>query len=234
MSCLNVERDAKEMIQSEIAAIKTLTNSIINEALAIKFAEGDTQPQIEAEYTSSLFDIMELYTDSDQPITSFRNAFRRVMNDAFNTTAETGWTDGGASLPINDDLRSWLNSEIETEIAYIDDVFTELKELRKTGTPDEQTDFIQAKAEGYAGALIGIYDYAKMAAQPERDGEWREGDTIDKCDTCVGLDGQVHLLRWYLENGYIPQQRGSETLECGGWMCLCTIVDPKTGEQLVP
>jgi hypothetical protein len=214
------------------ATIKTITSQVFDAAL--KFSEGDSQPGIEAEYTASLFDIMEVYTDSDQPITSFRNAFRRVANDAFNATASVGWQDGGASLPISEDLQSWTNGEIEKEIGYIDELFAQLRDLRKTGATDEQNSFMADKAEGYAGALIGIYNYAKMQAAPDRDGKWFYGDTVEHCETCSSLEGQVHPLSWYIDNNYIPQMRGSETLECGGWRCLCTIRDPKTGEQLIP
>jgi hypothetical protein len=216
-----------------IVTIDRITGAVLDAAFALKFSAGQDQGGIEAEYTSSLFDIMELYVDSDQAITSFRNAFRRVANDAFNATALVGWTDAGNEAPISEDLQSWVNGEIETEISNIDSLFTDLRDLRKNGTADEQNAFIAAKAEGYAGALIGIYNYAKMQGKPEQEGEWVYGDT-DHCATCDELNGQVHPLAWFADNGYIPQQRGSGTLECGGWRCQCVIRDPKTKEQLVP
>jgi len=221
------------MQASDIATISHVIEQVQEAAFALKFAAGQSQEGIEAEYTSSLFDIMELYVDSDQAITSFRNAFRRVANDAFNATAEIGWTDSGNEPPVSEELQTWVNGEIETEIGNIDSLFADLRELRKTGTDDEQNAFIANKAEGYAGALIGIYNYAKMSAKPEQDGEWEFGDT-DHCDTCADLNGQVHPLNWFVDNGYIPQQRGSEALDCGGWNCQCVIRDPKTKEQLIP
>lgn len=222
------------MFSYDLVTISTIIDRVQDAAFALKFSAGQDQGAIEAEYTSSLFDIMELYVDSDQAITSFRNAFRRAANDAFNATAEIGWVDSGNVPPMSDELQGWVNGEVEREIAYIDGLFAELRELRKTGTAEEQNTFIANKAESYAGALIGIYNYAKMSAKPEQMGVWREGPTSDKCNTCVWLDGQEHPLSWFVDGGYIPQQRGSGTLDCGGYKCQCTIVDPKTGEQLIP
>lgn len=221
------------MQESDLATIAALIDQVQDAAFALKFAAGQDQGGIEAEYTSALFDIMELYVDSDQAITSFRNAFRRAANDAFNATAEIGWVDAGNDPPISNELQAWVNSEITTEVGNIDSLFSKLRELRKNGTADEQNAFIADRAEGYAGALIGVYNYAKMAAKPEQEGEWQFGDT-DHCDTCADLNGQVHPLSWFADNGYIPQQRGSETLDCGGWNCQCAIIDPKTKEQLIP
>jgi hypothetical protein len=221
------------MLESDAFTVSRIIDQVQEETWALKFSAGQDQGGIEAEYTSSLFDIMELYVDSDQAITSFRNAFRRAANDAFNATAQVGWTDAGAKLPISSDLQSYVNGEIASEIAYIDGLFGELRDLRKTGTADEQNSFIADKAESYAGALIGIYAYAKMAGDPEREATWREGPTSDKCDTCVWLDGQTHPLSWFLDNGYIPQQRGSGTLTCGGYKCKCKLVDA-SGKQIIP
>ncbi len=222
------------MIQSEIDTIKSLTNNIIGEATAIKFTEGQSLEDIKSEYGLSIHDIMDVYSTSDRIVTGFRNTFYRATTEAFTTTAETAWTDGGASLPMTDELSSWIDGQINNEMAFIDDLFAQLRELRKAGIEEDINIFIEARTEGYVGALQGVYNYAKLAAAPDRDGQWAEGDTIEKCETCLGLDGQIHPLRWYKDNNYIPQQRGSETLDCGGWRCLCTIRDPKTGEQLIP
>ena len=51
--------------------------------------------------------------------------------------------------------------------------------------------------------------------------------------TCADLNGQKHPLKWYREEGYIPQEAGSVTLDCGGWKCQCRVLGPD-GEQLLP
>jgi len=81
---------------------------------------------------------------------------------------------------------------------------------------------------------VGVYAEGKMMGEPNRDGKWELGATEKYCTTCASLNGKIHPLTWYLDNGYIPQEAGSGTLECGGWNCDCTIVDPKTGEQIIP
>ena len=49
---------------------------------------------------------------------------------------------------------------------------------------------------------------------------WVYGDT-DHCTTCETLNGKREKLSWFVLNGYIPRQPGSETLECGGYRCQC-------------
>lgn len=62
---------------------------------------------------------------------------------------------------------------------------------------------------------------------------WRLGATEKHCRTCARLNGKRKRLKWFTSRGYYPQQNGSETLECGGWRCECTLRDDK-GKQVLP
>jgi hypothetical protein len=141
--------------------------------------------------------------------------------------------DGGGEGPMPDSLTEYVNQQVDAQFTFIDDVFAKLKELRKSGTQDEQAAYIEGRADGYTASIQGIYSYAKIEAGGDRPGKWEYGDT-DHCETCADLNGQIHPLSWFVDNGFIPQQTGSPTLACGGWRCQCRIVDPETGDQLVP
>lgn len=66
-------------------------------------------------------------------------------------------------------------------------------------------------------------------------GEWVLGATEEHCSTCLRLSsGAPHRLSWYIKRGYIPQEPGSPTLECGGWRCDCEIRSARTGQTLLP
>lgn len=221
------------MTAPDPATIRRLIEALQAKIIAtVKFKPGMGLPAIEREYQGRLESAMSDYIDSDRSVTAFRNAFRRAANDAFNLTASAGWSDGGQDGPMSDGLQSWVNDRIDREIAFIDDLFRQLRQMRQAGEPT--ADFITARAQGYTASLQGIYNYAKMAAMEDRPGKWIYGDTVQHCATCAGLHDEVHPLSYYLDNDLIPQQRGSLTLECGGWECDCSIVDPETGEQLIP
>jgi len=201
----------------------------------LKFSPGQSLEDIQAEYRDKLYVVMQDFLQSSDPVTAYRNEFDRYVNDAFTVAFIAGWADAGAS-ELTDEARNAINDHISQETQFVEALFVQLKALREDDEigMDDKLASAQAHADRYAQTLVGVYALGKMMGAPERDGKWRLGATEQHCSTCAGLNGQVHPLSWYLENGYIPQERGSSTLECGGWNCDCTIVDPKTGEQLIP
>ena len=197
------------------------------------FKPGMSLQQIENEYRQTLTDVMARYMESDRPVTAFRNEMRRAANDAMTLAGYAGWADGGGSGDLPNEVLNWIISRVYSETAYIEEVFWKLKELRKSGAPQEQQDFIAARVEGYVASLVGVYNYAFMHASSTTMGIWKLGRTEKHCDTCYWLNGQVQPLAWFASNGYIPRQPGSRTLACGGWRCDCGIFDAKTGKQLL-
>ena len=200
-----------------------------------EFTPGQDIDSVKAEYEDKLNAAMSDYLQSDQPITSFRNVFRRAVNDGFTFAFVAGWADAGASA-LTTEAQSWLNGRIEEEIKFANTLFTDLKALRddKEIPMSAKLEAAAMHAAAYTNTLTGVYAQGKMMGEPERDGRWELGATEEHCETCSMLNGKTHPLSWYLKNGYIPQEAGSNTLACGGWRCDCRIVDPKTGAQLIP
>jgi len=200
-----------------------------------EFDPGQSLEDIQSEYQDKLYVVMQDYLYSSDPITAYRNEIDRYVNDAFTVAFIAGWADAGASA-LTDEAQAWLNDRIDQEKAFVDSLFTQLKALREDDEipMDDKLDAAKAHAEGYTQTLVGVYAQGKMMGDPERDGKWELGATEQHCSTCADLNGKTHPLSWYLDNGYIPQEQGSSTLDCGGWNCDCRIVDPKTGEQLIP
>ncbi len=200
-----------------------------------EFSAGQGLGEIKAEYRETLYQAMADYLGSEQSITSFRNIYRRAVNDGMTLSFIAGFADaGGASEELPEEDRAWLIGRIEDEIAFADGLFQELKSLRADNekSQDDKLAFAQARANGYTSSLDGVYAQGKMRGDQEQIGVWHFGDT-DHCDTCRWLNDQEHPLSWYISNGYIPQEAGSGTLDCGGYHCQCTI-DTPDGEQLIP
>jgi hypothetical protein len=205
-------------------------------ALLFEFAPGQSLEEVQDEYRNErLFPAMQDYLSSTRPITAFRNDFRQAVNDAFTMAFIAGWADAGASGELSSDAQSWLSDRISQEITFSDTLFTQLKALRDDPelTYDEKIDAAEAHADAYTQTLVGVYNMGKMMGEPEQDARWEFGDT-DHCDTCSDLNGQTHPLSWFIDNGYIPQESGSETLDCHGYNCQCRIMSDKTGKQLIP
>lgn len=206
-----------------------------------EFSPGMDLEEVQAEYQGKIFDYMEDYLKSDKSIVVDKNLYSRAINDAFTFAFVAGWADAGASA-LTDEAQEWLNGRISEELGYLDTLFIQLKALRadKETALEEKIEAAKAHAAGYANTLTGVYAHGKMLGEPERDGQWRLGATLEHCQTdggtmgCEQLNGQVHPLSWYLKRGYIPQEAGSDTLTCHGYHCDCEIVDPKTGERLIP
>ena len=203
--------------------------------LLFEFSPGQSLEEVQDEYRDKLFVTMQDYLQGDRPITSYKNEFARYVNDAFTVAFIAGWNDAGAE-ELTPEAQDWLNGRIDSEIEFVAALFPQLKALRDDDTipMDDKLEAAQAHAEGYTQTLVGVYNHGKMMGAPHRKGTWQLGATEKHCGTCASLNGKTHPLSWYIKNGYIPQEAGSSTLECGGWNCDCSIIDPKTGEQLIP
>jgi hypothetical protein len=199
-----------------------------------EFSPGQGLPDIQAEYQDKLYAAMSDYLQSSQPITSFRNAFRRAVNDAFTFSFVAGWADAGASGPITPEAQSWLDERIGTELLFSDAMFDDLKRLRsdKEIPMEDKLAAAEAHAAAYTSALYGLYSQGGLMAAPEIDltfdGEDGASDSICQSigGTCVRLMGQTHPASWWVKNGLVPAH-GNNNYDCGGWNCRHKLVDKK-------
>lgn len=85
----------------------------------------------------------------------------------------------------------------------------------------------------WAGALRDLASQGKASALANMSVTWHLGATEKHCRVCNRLNGSKHRLKWFTGRGYLPQENGSEVLDCGGWQCLCTLRDGK-GKVILP
>lgn len=159
---------------------------------------------------------------------------------------DAGMTDGGAD-PADKDaadeaaVADWTAGED----GHVADLWADVKQLRadkKNLSPEDYAArqlTINDRLAQWGESLRNLYSLAKANAKRKVMGTWKLGQTEQHCQThgdtmgCAQLNGQRHRLGWFLDNGYIPQENGSETLTCGGWKCECTIQDD-SGKVLMP
>lgn len=59
-----------------------------------------------------------------------------------------------------------------------------------------------------------------IAGKPRKLWKWRINASKENCRTCLGMNGQVHLMQSYIKSGLVPK---SSILVCGGFECGCRL-----------
>lgn len=91
-------------------------------------------------------------------------------------------------------------------------------------TADEGKDKAANRLGIWAVSLAGVYTLGQVYnAEPKKVYAWWLGATEDSCSTCLEASnrGNLTAAEWQAV-GLRPQGR---MLDCGGWNCLCTLVE---------
>lgn len=109
---------------------------------------------------------------------------------------------------INEEVDGSLQSNIAVDIY--------------AGQYDENAQGLLSRLTMWTATATGLYYLGRMIGKPEQLYEWRLGATIDHCDDCQRLNGQVHTGAEWRASGYRPQGRN---LACTGRHCKCGIYE---------
>lgn len=157
-----------------------------------------------------------------------RNAARLAVVEDVPAAFERGYADGGGE-EIDAEDNAWATDEQARQLAFMSDAVSALRELGDAITED----LINSRVGLWLGTLDAIYAHAKLLGAKNKMLTWHLGSTEKHCATCAKLDGQRHSAKWWLNHNYIPRQPGSETLDCGGWQCDCSLADDEDNEFTV-
>jgi len=178
-------------------------------------------------YWAIIYDAVYDYLTGNQPVTTFKNAMKRGMVDAFLGAAEIGYEAGGGELPFDNDTLVWLGGAQEQEFGHIDDLFSRLKEDWDGIDPIHEA---FARADGYTMTLDALYAEAKMRGSENVTLEFGGEDGAESCPECQAMKGKRHRIKYILENNLIPKP-GNDTYSCKGYRCEHYWFNPKTGER---
>jgi hypothetical protein len=131
---------------------------------------------------------------------------------------ETAWVDSGFELPPAD----YIKSMYQDQRSFIDGFYKDIVDAKIDQTPIEP---LLSRAELWANQWNTAYNDGLRLVSVEMGGKlmWHEGDTVDKCNTCVRLDGIVMFAREWEELGVHPQGGPNPLLECQGFRCGCSL-----------
>jgi len=150
-------------------------------------------------------------------IDAMANLISGQLTQAFQQAFEDeGYTD----FVLPDYLNAALESMILSQYDYVDGFFRDIINARIDGTSISP---LLARARLWANQWQAAYNEAIRLMTLEGGGNlvWQEGDTVDKCGVCVGLDGLVMRASEWDALGMKPQ---SESLPCHGFNCHCSLV----------
>lgn len=171
---------------------------------------------------------MEYFLTDKVPITRFRNEFKKAIADAFDQAFWLGYEAGGGDPENPDpDDQSWLGSAITGEFGYVDQLFEQVKAMKKEGlSVQEYEAFASERAEGYAKTLDNIYSQGQMRGNKNIMLTFGGPDGEESCTTCQRLKGARHSAKWWLARG-LEIFRGNRNYECGNWQCQHYFYDDK-------
>jgi hypothetical protein len=171
------------------------------------------------------------YLSGSGYITTHKAAMATAVSRAYIETADIAYVDGGGSLPMDEDTAAWARGQLDAQLGFVDELFEHLREVRKSGSFDAGS-IASARADGYASALDGFANEARLRGSKNMMVTWHLGATEKHCKTCAGLDGKRHKISWFVDRNYIPRKPGAD-LECGGWNCDCSLTDDQGNELTI-
>lgn len=187
------------------------------------------------EFLLRLSEAVTGFFNQDRSAQEVGGVLRNLLRGYARDTYLEGMREGGIDNPesaITDEEEAEISAWVSDQFSYIPDFITALKETRKAEDQTAAQAAINARVELWASSLQTLGGMGKARAMGDAMCTWVYGDT-DHCSTCERLNGKRHRLSWFVNNGYIPQENGSDTLECGGWLCQCKLVNDK-GKQVLP
>ena len=162
-----------------------------------------------------IYDNVYNYLTSTQYVVSFNNVVGVAIGKAYIEAAELGYVDGGGSLPLDEDTLAWAQAETSAQLAYIDSLFSTLKQLRREGDFDAVHEAFK-HADGYTNSLDALYNGAKVAGAGNKMLTFEGSDGRESCRDCQNYKGKRHRASWWQSHNAVPPSRD---FECGGYHC---------------
>jgi hypothetical protein len=179
---------------------------------------------IRQEMWAAVYDAVYDFLSGNAQVGTYSNKMSTAVSKAYIEAADTGYEDGGGTLPLDEDTAAWARAELDAQFGFIDSLFETLKQLRK----EDDVDIIHeafGHANAYSSSLDGYYNNIKLRAAGNKMLTFTQvKGTKESCDDCVRLRGQRHRASWFVAHDVVPPTGGG--LACsGGGHCGDVLVD---------
>jgi hypothetical protein len=176
---------------------------------------------IRGEYWANLYDAVWEYMTTKKTVATFQNVAKNAMGDSFPSTGDLAWTDGGGTLPLDEDADLFVAAAQAAELGYIEKTADRLRLLKKSKEFDATHEAF-AVADGYAKTLDRLYASIKTMAAGSKMLTFVGDDGANTCSDCAKYKNKRHRAKWWVEHNAIPPNRD---FECGGYKCNHVLVD---------
>ena len=225
-------RDALAVVTAYALGTGAVVPQDLLAALGARKTVGDVCDEFTVDLSESVVAVFNGEASAKELASDMRKALRAYGRDAY----LEGMAEGGVNNPADeltaedeDEIADWIAGQLEHVAGFAADCAA----TRKAEDRGAAQAAMLARFDKWVESLRDIGSRGKASALKNKMGTWRLGDTEKHCRTCSRLNGQRHRLSWFMERGYLPQENGSESLDCGGWECDCTIEDDN-GKVIYP
>lgn len=218
MDNLAFVREAVKRVPYVLPLLSNKTRWKLHEPAAYKSAEYMTA-QVRRLVTS-------LYSGyiGGEFIDTMANLISGQLYDAYSKA----WSDYGEAGALPTFLDAAYQEDVLRQYDYVDQYYRDIVDARVDGTP---IDPLLVRANMWGNRWNDSYSRASSLITQEMGGNmvWKYGDT-DHCETCRALDGIVASAKEWEQAGVKPQNAPNKYLECGGWLCQCSLT-PTTARR---
>jgi len=156
----------------------------------------------------------------------FKKQLAEIVRLQLTNAYNAAWYETIGNEDIPPELDKALQDDIKKQLEFIDGYYEDIIRDRALGMGLvallARADLWGARAqESYNNAMVLIGSGDNAAPNNLI---WIEGDTVEKCTTCLALDGIVAPADLWNELGVYPQMGDNPRLECRGWRCQCQLV----------
>jgi hypothetical protein len=217
------------VIQAAIQIEPRIVEHLSGDALKIVKAAG--YDGIRTVMHGAIFGSVFGYLETGGRVADFRERMATAVSKAYIETADLAYQEAGAELPLDDETAAWAREQLNAQLAYIDGLFEDLREVRR-GEYDAGT-IANARADGYSRSLDSFFSEVKMRGSKNVTLEFTGSDGKENCATCKRLKGKRHKISYILDNDLVPYP-GNQSFECQCYNCEHFWFNPKTGEEFRP
>jgi hypothetical protein len=149
-----------------------------------------------------------------------QNLIHGQLSDAYESAlSDNGIMPGEAT----EQMRAQVQAFIESDQGYVESYY---RDIIDAAVDEKPIDGLLSRVDLWANRWNEVYNAAQVTITSTYGGRlmWVEGDTLDKCDSCIRLDGIVAFASDWEAAGVFPQNAPNQALICGGWNCGCSLV----------
>ncbi len=207
-------------LRAAVEAMPEILPHLSPTARAALKASGD-YTSIRTEMSGEIHDAVYDYLTGYGYVTIYWVKMSLAVSKAWIEATDAAYVEGGGELPIDMETADWARAQLDIQLAYVDQLFATLRELRQSGDVNAAAEAL-SRANGYASSLDQQYSEAKARGAKNKMLTMVGDDGKESCKDCQRMKGQRHRASWWISHDMVP---GSSNYECQGWRCEHFLID---------